>query len=169
MAGDRDEKDRGRVPQSIGFSPLKPEDLASILDIERACFTQPWSEDAFRDIVAGRGFGSLAARSAKGELMGYIVFLEAADELHILNVATHPRFRRLGVASAMLSRIHQYGQERGRDFSYLEVRESNKAAQDLYAKFGYALLTKRHEYYSDNQEDAILMVAVLNPRRRWRR
>jgi [ribosomal protein S18]-alanine N-acetyltransferase len=167
MAGDRDKTDRGRLPP-IGFSPLRADDLRRVLEIERSCFSEPWSEDSFREVVAGGAFGSIAARSAAGKLMGYIVYSEAADELHILNVAVHREFRRLGVASVMLTRIHQFAADRGRAFSFLEVRESNRGAQELYAKFGYKLLTKRKEYYSDNQENAILMVAPLHPKKKWR-
>lgn len=98
--------------------------------------------------------------------MGYIIYSEAADELHILNVAVHPKCRRQGIASAMVGTLHKYAAGRGRTFSYLEVRESNRTAQELYAKFGYKLLTKRKEYYADNRENAILMVAPLKPARK---
>jgi [ribosomal protein S18]-alanine N-acetyltransferase len=170
VAGDRDTQNPGRVPQPVGFSPLREADLPRILEIERVCFSQPWSEDSFREVVAGRTFPSLAARTASGELMGYIVFSEAADELHILNVAVHPSHRKHGVASAMLTYLHNYAAERGREFSYLEVRESNRPAQELYAKFGYKILTKRKMYYVDDRENAIVMVAELKPRKKgWRR
>jgi [ribosomal protein S18]-alanine N-acetyltransferase len=170
VARDRDAQNPGRVPPPVGFSPLREFDLPRILEIERVCFTQPWSEDSFREVVAGRSFASLAARAASGELMGYIVFSEAADELHILNVAVHPDYRRHGVASKMLAHLHNYAEERGREHAYLEVREKNRPAQDLYAKFGYKLLTIRKQYYPDDREHAIVMVAQLKPRKKgWRR
>lgn len=170
MAGSRNETNAGRPAQPVGFSPLREADLTRILEIERVCFPQPWSEDSFRDVVAGRSFASIAARTAAGELAGYIVFSEAADELHILNVAVDPAFRRHGIASKMLTHLHAYAAGRGRTHAYLEVRESNRPAQDLYAKFGYKLLTVRKQYYPDDREHAIVMVAELKPRKKgWRR
>ena len=170
MAGDGNAPDPRRVSQPIGYSPLRESDLPRILEIERVCFSQPWSEDSFREVVSGRTFPSLAARSASGELMGYIVFSEAADELHVLNVAVHPDFRRNHIASSMLTHLHKYALDRGREFSFLEVRESNHPAQDLYAKFGYKLLTKRKQYYVDDRENALVMMAELKPRKKgWRR
>jgi ribosomal-protein-alanine N-acetyltransferase len=170
MARDRNAPDTGCPPSPVGFSPLRENDLPRILEIERICFSQPWSEDSFREVVSGRTFPSLGARSASGELMGYIVFSEAADELHILNVAVHPDFRRHHVASTMLTRLHSYAKERGRVFSFLEVRESNHAARDLYVKFGYKLVSKRKQYYVDDRENALVMMAELEPRKKgWRR
>jgi len=103
----------------------------------------------------------LVSRLKTGEIVGYIIYSEVVDELHVLNVAVSPTNRHQGIASAMLTYLHNLAIERGRTFAYLEVRESNVSAQKLYAKFGYKALTKRKEYYLDSREDAILMAAPL--------
>lgn len=102
--------------------------------------------------------------------MGFIIFSETADELHILNVAVHPDHQRHGLANRMLSYLHDYASGRGRTSAVLEVRESNQPAQALYAKFGYKPFTKRMEYYEEDRENAIVMVASLPKRKKgWRR
>jgi ribosomal-protein-alanine N-acetyltransferase len=80
------------------------------------------------------------------------------DEVHIATIATHPEFRRHGIASRLLSNILLHGIEEGAQTSFLEVRESNLAAQEMYRKFGYEVAGRRRRYYRDNDEDAILMV-----------
>jgi len=114
--------------------------------------------------VQSRTFGTIAARDRGDTVIGYIIFSEVVDELHVLNVAVHPEYRRRGIATALLTSLHKMALERGRAFAYLEVRESNKAAQALYLKFGYKPLTKRKAYYSDNHEDAVIMTAPLKKR-----
>jgi ribosomal-protein-alanine N-acetyltransferase len=94
-------------------------------------------------------------------LVGYIIYSEVVDELHILNVATDPHYRRKGIATAMLLYLHQAALRRGRKVAFLEVRRSNLTAQQLYAKFGYRPVGKRTDYYSDTHEDAIIMTADL--------
>jgi ribosomal-protein-alanine N-acetyltransferase len=135
------------------------------LEIEHACFPHPWSKESFEEILKSDSFGTLATRLKTGELVGYVIFSEVVDELHILNIAVHPMHRRQGIASIMLRYVHDQARQRKRAFAYLEVRESNISAQHLYTKFGYKPLTKRRDYYEDTHEDAILMAAPLTNRK----
>jgi ribosomal-protein-alanine N-acetyltransferase len=85
------------------------------------------------------------------------------DEIHIANVATHPDFRRQGIAQKLLTYALRYTADEGAVTSFLEVRESNLAAQAMYRKFGYENTGRRKRYYKDNDEDAILMtLAKIN-------
>jgi ribosomal-protein-alanine N-acetyltransferase len=79
------------------------------------------------------------------------------DEVHIATIATHPDFRRQGIAQALLAQVLKLGVEEGAVSSSLEVRASNLAAQAMYRKFGYEETGRRLRYYKDNGEDAILM------------
>ncbi|MFH1018630.1 MAG: ribosomal protein S18-alanine N-acetyltransferase [Pseudomonadota bacterium] len=144
------------------LSALRPLDLRRVHEIEMACYAYPWTLDSFREVLAvASPFTNIAIRDQKGRVVAYIIFSEVADELHILNVAVDPAFRRYGLATVMLMRVHQQAVRRGRTQAFLEVRESNVSAQKLYAKFGYTSLGRRRDYYSDDHEDAILMVAPL--------
>ena len=79
------------------------------------------------------------------------------DEVHIATLATHPDFRRQGIAQKLLTHTLRYTSDEGAVSSFLEVRESNLAAQEMYCKFGYENTGRRKRYYKDNDEDAILM------------
>ena len=72
-------------------------------------------------------------------------------------IATHPDYRRQGIARKLLTYTLQSAMREGVQSSFLEVRESNLAAQDMYRKFGYVEVGRRKRYYRDNNEDAILM------------
>jgi ribosomal-protein-alanine N-acetyltransferase len=86
------------------------------------------------------------------------------DEAHIATIATHPDFRRQGIAQKLLSHTLWHAMMEGARGSFLEVRASNVAAQDMYRKFGYVESGRRKRYYKDNDEDAILMtLETLNP------
>jgi ribosomal-protein-alanine N-acetyltransferase len=81
-----------------------------------------------------------------------------SDELHILSVATRPEFRRRGLGRALLTHAIDFAKGRGARTALLEVRRSNVAALDLYAKFGFVTSRVRPRYYADNDEDAIEMI-----------
>ena len=79
------------------------------------------------------------------------------DEIHIATFATHPDFRQQGIGERLLSLVLQSAKEEGAVASFLEVRESNDTALNMYRKFGFVEDGRREHYYSDNGEDAILM------------
>jgi [ribosomal protein S18]-alanine N-acetyltransferase len=117
--------------------------------------------DSFRQIFDDpKTFGTLAVRGRQG-LVGYIIYSEVLDELHILNVAIDPPSQRHGIATMMLFHLHQNAIRRKLKMAYLEVRESNLSAQHLYEKFGYKPLGRRKDYYADTHEDAIVMMTEL--------
>jgi ribosomal-protein-alanine N-acetyltransferase len=86
-----------------------------------------------------------------------------ADELHILNVATDPTYRRRGIGQALVERAIAFARERRVRLVLLEVRRSNLPAIRLYRSFGFCVLGIRRGYYGDNGEDAIEMGLVLDP------
>jgi [ribosomal protein S18]-alanine N-acetyltransferase len=79
------------------------------------------------------------------------------DEIHIATVATHPDYRQQGVGKKLLLHALLSAKEEGALTSFLEVRESNIAALEMYRKFGFIESGRRQDYYKDNNEDAILM------------
>jgi ribosomal-protein-alanine N-acetyltransferase len=88
------------------------------------------------------------------------------DEIHIGTLATHPRYRRRGIARRLLSTALRFALQQGVRTATLEVRHSNVAAQALYSQFGFTVAGRRRAYYHDNNEDALLMTALdLDPSR----
>ena len=90
-------------------------------------------------------------------MVGYICVWLIFDELRFLNLAVIPTFRRQGVAEQLVARAIGLGFSKGTRRGLLEVRESNQAAQALYKKFGFTVYAKRKSYYTNPDEDAILM------------
>ena len=143
------------------LTPMSLEDIAEISNLEKQSFSLPWSKDDFREITLSQLYKSLVARGPQNKILGYIVFYLAADEGHVMNVVSNPKFRRRGVAQTMLNFIHELFKKSQAKSSYLELRRSNYTAYRLYKKLGYAYVGLRKGYYADNKEDAILMKKML--------
>ncbi|UCE62736.1 MAG: ribosomal protein S18-alanine N-acetyltransferase [Nitrospirota bacterium] len=151
--------------QELKFSISKAslEDLESMLEIEQVSFSVPWSRKSFEAELQGNEFSVvLTARSEissgpTGPVVGYICFWLVFDELRFLNLAIIPAWRRHGVGSQLVSQALSLGFCKGTQRGLLEVRESNQAAQALYQKFGFTVYAKRKSYYTNPDEDAILM------------
>jgi [ribosomal protein S18]-alanine N-acetyltransferase len=88
-----------------------------------------------------------------GGVVGFLVWRAVADEREILNLAVHPGSRRRGVACALLAAVLQEAPGRW----FLEVRESNTAARQLYRKLGFMEVSTRPAYYEEPREPAIVM------------
>ena len=133
------------------------DDLEQVLEIDRASFNQPWPERSFRFELENNPASRAWVAEENGKVAGMIVAWLMVDEVHIATIATHPLFRRQGVASRLLRYALDHMRREGADSSFLEVRESNLAAQELYRRFGFEATGRRPRYYKDNSEDAILM------------
>ena len=129
-----------------------PENTADILKIEQACFTTPWSEQSIAESLQNKNTHFYLAL-ADGETAGYMGVQIFSGEGYVTNIATLPRFRRRGVASALMQRT----MENEMEFLTLEVRESNTPAISLYQRLGFKEVGKRPRFYREPTEDAILM------------
>jgi ribosomal-protein-alanine N-acetyltransferase len=110
---------------------------------------------------AGTLAGVLVARvpgvGASPSVVGYICVWLVTDELHINNLAVHPRWRKRGIARELLWAALQHGRRGGARAAFLEVRASNVAAQGLYRKFHFESVGVRRRYYTHPIEDAVVM------------
>ncbi|HSK88940.1 MAG TPA: ribosomal protein S18-alanine N-acetyltransferase [Anaerolineales bacterium] len=133
------------------------EDIPAIIDLDQKSFSLPWPERSFRFEVTDNPASRCWVAELDGKVVGMIVVWLLVDEAHVATLATHPDFRRQGVAKRLLSHALLHLIEEGAQSSFLEVRESNLAAREMYRKFGYEEAGRRRRYYRDNDEDAILM------------
>jgi ribosomal-protein-alanine N-acetyltransferase len=133
-------------------------DLDVVMEIDRLSFPTPWLRQAFSEEMA-RPWARLEIlrEQGGGRAIGFCNYWLVADELHILNIAVHPDFRKQGHASTLLRHILAVGREAKARVISLEVRLSNQPAQMLYKKFGFHEVGRRPRYYADNGEDAVLM------------
>ena len=133
------------------------DDLPAVVELDRMSFSLPWPERSFRFELTDNPASRCWVAEVDGKLAGMIVVWLLVDEAHVATLATHPDFRRQGIAKKLLSHALQNLVKEGAQSSFLEVRVSNMAAQEMYRKFGYKEAGRRRRYYKDNDEDAILM------------
>jgi ribosomal-protein-alanine N-acetyltransferase len=122
-------------------------------------------QDVDVDAEAARGFSRIwVARSRLGgDALGFLLAWSVADELHVINIATHPDFRRQGVGTALMHYALEQALRDQARLVLLEVRRSNRAAIELYRAHGFSAMGVRRAYYSDNDEDAIEMMLAIDP------
>jgi ribosomal-protein-alanine N-acetyltransferase len=135
--------------------PLGYADLPQVIAIERRSFTAPWSLAMFVLELSKPSGLSLAAAGPDGKLVGYLILSRYGTAWHLMNVAVDPRWRRRGIAQALLEQMIERG---GPEEPYtLEVRTSNAPAIALYERFGFLAAGTRPRYYRDTGEDAVIM------------
>jgi ribosomal-protein-alanine N-acetyltransferase len=137
-------------------------DLPRVMEIERAAFSHPWSEEMIRRELEHEFSTVLLATDGRdGPILGFAVVWLVHDELHVLNVAVAPESRRRGVARSVLDRVEGSGREQGARIAMLEVRRSNAPAIALYRSLGYHEVGVRPRYYAEDGEDALVMDKAL--------
>lgn len=128
------------------------DDASSIAEIEAECFSDAWSENAVKIQIDRK---QITVYKENGNLLGYCIFMTAADEGEILRIAVKPDARKRGIGRKLLDGAVKIMASRGASEIFLEVRASNKDAISLYEKFGFIKTGIRKNYY-ENKEDAIL-------------
>ena len=147
----------------IEITRMTHKDVPEIAELEKICFTLPWSEKSFRDEMANRLAVYFTAKD-NGKCVGYAGFWNVSGEGDVTNVAVLPEYRRRGVGSSLVAEMIKTAEKLKLEMLTLEVRKSNTAAQKLYEKFGFEILGERKRYYSDNGEDAYIMTKTFLPK-----
>lgn len=142
------------------FRPMLEADLEQVVGIEKASMPSPWSRELFEEELH-REAAHYFVLEVEGTVAGYMGYWEAPQEAHIINLAVGPEYRKRGLGFQMMDYCLDYARKRGAALATLEVRQSNEAAQALYAKMGFRTVAIRKQYYSDNQEDAIVMLKEM--------
>ena len=141
--------------KSFSIEELKEHHITQIAELEKICFSEPWSENAIMDSYRS---GTVFCVAAKGKnVLGYVGMKPVLDEGYITNVAVFPEYRRLGVAKELMKRLDLIASEKQLSFISLEVRESNFPAISLYESFGYKKEGLRKNFYREPTENAIIM------------
>ena len=130
--------------------------VAQVAELEKRCFTDPWSEKS----VASELENDLACWlvALDGETVaGYVGSQTVLGETDMMNIAVHPDYRRKGIAQALVNALVDTLKSQGSRCLTLEVRASNEPAQKLYEKLGFSLIGKRPKYYHNPKEDAYIL------------
>ena len=143
------------------FAPMREEELAAVLEIENAIYEHPWTRGNFADSLRA-GYECWTYRFG-ARLVGYFVLIVAAGEAHLLNLSVAAENQRRGHGGALLDESIRISRQLGARNVYLEVRPSNRAAQALYARFGFRHIALRRGYYpaGTQREDALVFALPL--------
>lgn len=139
---------------------VSAEHIPQIEEIERKCFSRPWTAEQLKSQMRDAQHEFIAAVSDSG-VLGYVGLMYVLDEGYISNVAVRPEARRQGIGDALIDALAEKAKALKLAFLTLEVRESNAPAIALYAKHGFHPVGKRKNYYDAPKEDAVLMTCYL--------
>lgn len=135
------------------------DDVKDIANIENNSFSTPWSEKAIRESMDAGTIFYVACLNDK--IVGYMGLSKVVGEGYVTNIAVLPEYRRLGIGEKILGYVID-NTKAELEFISLEVRVSNIAAISLYEKFGFERVGLRKRFYTNPQEDAIIMTKYFN-------
>lgn len=144
---------------SILIERMTPSDVDTVSAIERSAYTSPWTRRMFESELWENpfSFAFVGREEEQRRIVGYVLFWMVYDELHLMNVAVDPAWRRRGIGEELVRFAINTGLGRGIRMATLEVRTSNLSAQSLYRKLGFYQVGVRRNYYREPREDALLL------------
>ena len=134
--------------------------VGQIVQLEKLCFSDPWSEKSIATELDCRLSCWLVALEGD-QVIGYVGSQTVIDESDMMNIAVHPDYRRQGVAEALVDSLSDALRLRGSKALTLEVRASNEPAIRLYEKLGFMQVGRRPNYYRNPKEDALILRKAL--------
>ena len=148
----------GRV--GLSLRPMTSSDVPEVARIETTAFSTPWSEQTFRSLLARAGV-ELWVADWGDQLAAYAILWWVLDEGELANIAVRKDLRGRGIGAGLLSRMLKVAQDSGVRSLYLEVRESNGLAREMYARRGFHEIGVRKGYYDGPREDARVLKKSL--------
>ena len=155
-----------RPPVKLVIDAMRLEDLDEVQAIEEVSFSTPWPPNAYRSELMTNRLASYLVARVDDRIVAYGGMWLMVDEAHITTFAVHPGWRRQRIGECLLIAFFDLARDRHARELTLEVRLSNLAARRLYEKYGFRPVGLRPRYYSDNNEDALIMTTepIVEPR-----
>lgn len=147
------------LSRPLDIAPMRVEDIGDVLRVEAQCFSTTWPRNAFYNELTENKLAHYFVGKAGEEIIAYGGLWVILEDAHITTVAVEPGHQGQGYGERMLVCLLDEAIERGASWVTLEVRESNSGAQQLYKKYGFTVVNTRRGYYSDNDENALVMWA----------
>ena len=144
-------------PLTVVVTPMKRRHVRAVLRIEEQVYPRPWTSSLFLSELALRTTRAYFVARVGKDVVGYAGVMISFEDAHVTTIAVDPAWQRHGIATRLMVALVRESLVRGAQHMTLEVRVSNKAAQDLYRRFGYAPVGVRKNYYPETNEDAIVM------------
>jgi ribosomal-protein-alanine N-acetyltransferase len=146
-------------PLVVHVVPMRRRHVRAVLRIEQQVYPRPWTMSLFLSELALRSSRAYFVARVGRDVIGYGGLMMSADDGHITTLAVDPRWHRRQIATRLLLVLAREAIERDVRSLTLEVRLSNRAAQELYRRFGFAPVGVRKNYYAETNEDALVMWA----------
>ena len=140
----------------ICYEMMAPQHVAAVAELEKLCFSDPWSEKSIASELNNSLSYWLVALDGE-RVAGYIGSQSVMGESDMMNVAVSPDYRRQGIGEGLVTALSAGLKERGNECLTLEVRASNAPAIALYEKLGFAQVGRRPNYYRNPKEDALIL------------
>ncbi len=144
----------------IVIQRMNKEDIDQVARLEKTCFLDPWSQEAFTEELQLELAIPLVARLGN-KVVGYTCLWRLVDRLEVANFAVSPDHRSEGIGEKLMKRILLEAKQRCCKRIALSVRKSNQAAIRLYLKFGFVEVGRTKKYYRLPTEDALTMLKIL--------
>lgn len=144
---------------AVHLVPLRRRHLRSVLKIEGQVYPRPWTLTLFMSELNLRTSRYYIAAKVGSDLVGYGGLMYSGDEAHITNIAVDPSCHRRKIGSRLMLNLARAAVGFGARHLTLEVRVSNAAAQAMYGRFGFQTEGVRRNYYTESNEDALIMWA----------
>jgi ribosomal-protein-alanine N-acetyltransferase len=151
---------------SLTIEPATADELDEVLAVEQACFSDPWTRKMLAAELSDNPFAHFLLAKCPGPVSGssvvagYFCFWIVFEEVRLMNLAVLAPFRRRGIATRLVCRALRMGVDHKANRAMLEVRASNQEALTLYHGLGFQETARRARYYSNPDEDAVLMDMV---------
>lgn len=143
--------------KEIHIRKMKYSDINHVMEVEKSSFTSPWTKEIFYQEIEKNSYAHYFVVESNEQVIGYAGMWIVVDDAQITNIAIKPDYRGFRIGERLFQHIYQHAIQNGVKRLSLEVRASNYVAQRLYRKFGLVPGGIRKNYYTDNQEDAIIM------------
>ena len=151
--------EREIVDVEVELVPMRRRHLRSVVRIEAQVYPRPWSHSLFVSELALRSSRSYVVAKVGRDVVGYAGLMMSLTDGHVTTIAVDPVWHRRGVGIRLLLALAREAIERGALAMTLEVRLSNRGAQEMYKRFGFTPVGVRKGYYADTGEDALIMWA----------
>lgn len=146
-------------PDSMEIAPMAQTDLKEVVEIETLSFPTTWPHNAFQNEIQENKLAHYFVGRVAGKIVAYGGIWVILEDSHITTIAVHPKERGKKYGEVMLLHLLDETIAKGASWITLEVRETNTVAQRLYRKYGFTIVSTRRGYYSDNNENALVMWA----------
>jgi ribosomal-protein-alanine N-acetyltransferase len=149
------EKDPAEVMEDIAIGFMTEEDIPFVIELERQSFSIPWSAQSFQNVIQDE-FSYGLVGIAGNQLIAYAVFGAIEDYAELWNIAVEEQYRGMGIGNMMLNHVIKLCRELGVSSLFLQVRESNLTAQNLYKKNDFTFVMVQKNYYHSPVENALV-------------